>query len=84
MKNLIEMMFKKQEDSTKMKVWSIILLVGFALFSIVIYSSKISFNNLMVYLTALVLYLLFSLSFIGSLRGRANVLDMKKRLDKHL
>ena len=52
MKNLMETMFRNQEDSMKMKVWSIILLIGFALLSVLVFVSKISFNNIMIYLIA--------------------------------
>ncbi|WP_449398311.1 hypothetical protein [Chryseobacterium wanjuense] len=60
MKNLMNTMFKNQEDSMKMKVWSIILLIGFALFSVLVFASKISFNSLMIYLIAFAAYVGFS------------------------
>ncbi|WP_415327055.1 hypothetical protein [Chryseobacterium sp. MMS23-Vi53] len=83
MKNLMETMFKGQEDSLKMKVWSIILLIGFALFSVLIFVSKISFNSLMIYLIAFVAYMGFSLLFIGSLNEKNKSLYIKKRFDRH-
>jgi hypothetical protein len=83
MKNLMETMFKNREDALKMKVWSIILLIGFALFSVLIFVSKISFNSLMVYLVAFVAYIGFSLLFIRSLSERSRSLYIKKRLDRH-
>ncbi|SDR14751.1 hypothetical protein SAMN05421664_3790 [Chryseobacterium soldanellicola] len=83
MKNLMNMMFKNQEDSMKMKVWSIILLIGFALFSVLIFVSKITFNNLMIYLVAFVAYVGFSLFFISSLNGDHSSFEMRKRMNRH-
>ncbi|ALR30156.1 hypothetical protein ATE47_06305 [Chryseobacterium sp. IHB B 17019] len=83
MKNLMETMFKNHEDSLKMKVWSIILLIGFALFSVLIFVSKISFSSLLVYLVAFVAYIGFSLLFIRSLSESNRSLYIKKRLDRH-
>ncbi|KQT35521.1 hypothetical protein ASG22_00365 [Chryseobacterium sp. Leaf405] len=76
-------MFKSQEGSMKMRVLSIILLIGFALFSVLVFAAKISFNNLMVYLIAFVVYVGFSLMFISSLSERSNSLYIKKRMDRH-
>ena len=76
-------LFKSHEDSIKMRVWSIILLIGFALFSVLIFATKISFNNLMIYLIAFVAYVGFSLVFISSLSRDHNVLEMRKRMDRH-
>lgn len=75
--------FKSHEDSMKMKVWSIILLIGFALFSVLIFVTKMSFNNLMIYLIAFVAYVGFSLVFISSLNRDHNALEMRKRMDRH-
>lgn len=83
MKNLMKNMFKSQEDSLKMNVWSIILLIGFALFSVLIFVLKISFNSLMIYMIAFTAYIGFSLLFIGSLNDRNKSLYSKKRFDRH-
>lgn len=79
----MDTMFKSQEDSLKMKVWSIILLIGFALFSVLIFVSKISFSSLIVYAIAFVAYMGFSLLFIGSLNEKNKSLYIKKRFDRH-
>ncbi|SIP86454.1 hypothetical protein SAMN05880574_10171 [Chryseobacterium sp. RU37D] len=83
MKSLMEIMFKDREDSLKMKFWSIILLLGFALFSVLIFISKISFKSILVYLTAFIAYVGFSLLFIRSLSEKNRGLYIKKRLDRH-
>lgn len=76
-------MFKNQESSMKMRILSIILLIGFALFSVLVFVAKISFNNLMIYLIAFAAYIGFSLLFISSLNESSNSLYIKKRMDRH-
>lgn len=83
MKNLMETMFRNQEDSMKMKVWSIILLIGFALLSVLVFVSKISFNNIMIYLIAFAAYIGFSFMFINSLMEKHSVMQSKKRMNRH-
>lgn len=79
----MNILFKNHEDSMKMKVWSIILLIGFALFSVLIFATKTSFSNLMIYVIAFVAYLGFSLVFISSLNRDHNALEMRKRMNRH-
>lgn len=76
-------MFKRNEDSLKMKVLSIILLIGFGLFSVLVFASKMDFNSLMVYLIAFLAYVGFSLLFVRSLSKSNRSLYIKKRLDRH-
>ncbi|MCS3529263.1 hypothetical protein [Chryseobacterium sp. JUb7] len=82
-KNVMGLMFKNREDSMKMRVLSIMLLVGFALFSALVSLSKISFSNLMIYSIAFVAYVGFSLVFISSLTGNSYHTEIKKRASRH-
>ncbi|WP_267403143.1 MULTISPECIES: hypothetical protein [unclassified Chryseobacterium] len=86
-KSLIMMKYferlKTQEVSATMTIWSIVLLIGFALFSVLIYMSKINVSNLMIYLIAFGAYIGFSLVFISSLRETNHPMQIKKRLDRH-
>lgn len=75
--------FKNHESSLKMRVLSIILLIGFALFSVLVFAAKISINNLIIYLIAFAAYIGFSLLFISSLSENNNSLYIKKRMDRH-
>jgi predicted tellurium resistance membrane protein TerC len=75
--------FKNQESSLKMRVLSIILLIGFALFSALVFAAKISINNLIIYLIAFAAYIGFSLLFISSLSESNHSLYIKKRMDRH-
>jgi len=76
-------MFKSQEGAMKMRVLSIILLIGFALLSVLVFATKINFNNIMIYLIAFAAYVGFSLMFIGSLSESSKSLYIKKRMDRH-
>ncbi|ANF52767.1 hypothetical protein A0O34_20605 [Chryseobacterium glaciei] len=67
MKDLFEMIFRTREDSTKVQVLSIFLLIGFGLFCLLIFTAKIHLNSLLVYATAFLAYVGFSLLFISSL-----------------
>ncbi|AZA54703.1 hypothetical protein [Chryseobacterium sp. G0201] len=78
MKNLFEMIFRNREDSTKIQVLSIFLLIGFGLFCTFIYSAKFNVDNLMVYITAFLAYVGFCLMFISSL-----LRNMKKKINRH-
>ena len=69
MRAFFEMIFKRNEDAAKMHIWSLLLVLSFAAFSVLVYSSKPSLNSLMVYLTAFAAYIGFGLVFIGSLAG---------------
>lgn len=75
--------WKTQEVSAAMTIWCIVLLTSFALFSVLIYMSKISVNSLMIYLIAFGAYIGFSLIFVSSLRETTHPMQMKKRLDRH-
>lgn len=74
---------KTQKVSTEMSLWSIILLVGFALFSVMVFMSKITVNSLMIYLIAFGAYIGFSLIFVSSLRETNHPMQIKKRLNRH-
>jgi len=82
-KNIMGLLFKNQEDSTKMRVLSMMLLIGFALFSALVSLTKISFSNLIIYTIALVAYIGFSLVFISSLTGNSYHSDIRKRVKRH-
>ncbi|PQA92886.1 hypothetical protein B0A69_11985 [Chryseobacterium shigense] len=73
------MIFKRNEDAAKMNIWSLMLLLSFAVFSVLVYASKPSFNSLIVYLTAFAAYLGFGLVFISSLAGKMNSSHMRKK-----
>ncbi|AZA50490.1 hypothetical protein EG346_20910 [Chryseobacterium carnipullorum] len=73
------MIFKRNEDAAKMNIWSLMLLLSFAVFSVLVYASKPSFNSLIVYLTAFAAYLGFGLVFISSLAGKMNSSQMRKK-----
>ncbi|CAA7386741.1 MULTISPECIES: hypothetical protein [Chryseobacterium] len=86
-RNVFEMIFKRNEDSAKMNIWSLFLLSSFAVFSVLVYASytsKPSLNSLMIYIIALVAYLSFGLVFISSLAGSIGSSSWKKRSDRHL
>ncbi|CAA7197190.1 hypothetical protein [Chryseobacterium potabilaquae] len=86
-RNVFEMIFKRNEDSAKMNIWSLFLLSSFAVFSVLVYASytsKPSLNSLMIYIIALVAYLSFGLVFISSLAGSIGTSSWKKRSDRHL
>ncbi|WP_326983601.1 hypothetical protein VUJ46_03360 [Chryseobacterium sp. MYb264] len=74
---------KTHEVSATMFIWSIILLVGFALLSVMVYLSKINVSNLIIYLIAFGAYIGFSLLFVSSLRETNHPMQIKKRLDRH-
>ncbi|MBE4949179.1 MULTISPECIES: hypothetical protein [Chryseobacterium] len=75
MRSFFEMIFKRNEDAAKLNIWSLLLVLSFAAFSVLVYASKPSFNSLIIYLTAFAAYLGFGLVFISSLAGKS----MKKR-----
>ncbi|RLJ32275.1 hypothetical protein CLU97_1726 [Chryseobacterium sp. 7] len=75
MRSFFEMIFKRNEDAAKLNIWSLLLVLSFAAFSVLVYASKPSFNSLIIYLTAFAAYLGFGLVFISSLAGK----EMKKR-----
>jgi len=75
MRSFFEMIFKRNEDAAKLNIWSLLLVLSFAAFSVLVYASKPSFNSLIIYLTAFTAYLGFGLVFISSLAGKS----MKKR-----
>ncbi|MCT2409374.1 MULTISPECIES: hypothetical protein [Chryseobacterium] len=79
MRDFFEMIFKRNEDAAKMNIWSLMLLLSFAVFSVLVYASKPSFNSLIVYLTAFAAYLGFGLVFISSLAGKMNSSQMRKK-----
>jgi hypothetical protein len=79
MRDFFEMIFKRNEDAAKMHIWSLLLLLSFAVFSVLVYALKPSFNNLIVYLTAFAAYLGFGIVFISSLAGRMNSSYLRKR-----
>lgn len=78
MRDFFEMIFKRNEDAAKMHIWSLVLLLSFAIFSVVIYAANPSFNSLIVYLTAFAAYLGFGIVFISSLTGKINTSRMNK------
>ncbi|WP_131701428.1 hypothetical protein [Chryseobacterium sp. FH2] len=82
MKNFVERI-KTQEDSMKVRVLSIILLGAFALLSMLIFMSKFSLNNTIIYLAAIGAYLGFGLIFISSLTGNVNYIQSKKKFRRH-
>ncbi|MCW3162172.1 hypothetical protein [Chryseobacterium oryctis] len=71
---------RTQEVSVKMRIWSVVLLIGFAIFSVLVYLSKITFNNIMIYLIAIGAYIGFSILFMISLKQSNNPMQIKKRL----
>ncbi|KMQ61413.1 hypothetical protein ACM46_15425 [Chryseobacterium angstadtii] len=76
------MIFKRNEDAAKMNIWSLMLLLSFAVFSVLvylIYASKPDFNSVIIYVTAFVAYLGFGLVFISSLTGKMNSSQMRKK-----
>ncbi|WP_431609380.1 hypothetical protein [Chryseobacterium sp. 'Rf worker isolate 10'] len=75
MRSFFEMIFKRNEDAAKLNIWSLLLVLSFAAFSVLVYASKPSFNSLIIYLTAFAAYIGFGLIFISSLAGKS----MKKR-----
>lgn len=82
MRAFFEMIFKRNEDAAKMNIWSLMLLLSFAVFSVLvyfIYTSNPSFNSLIVYLTAFAAYLGFGIVFISSLAGNMSSSDMRKK-----
>ncbi|WP_131401735.1 MULTISPECIES: hypothetical protein [unclassified Chryseobacterium] len=82
MRDFFEMIFKRNEDAAKMNIWSLMLLLSFAVFSVLvyfIYATKPGFNSLIVYLTAFAAYLGFGLVFISSLTGKMNSSQMRKK-----
>ncbi|WP_131797313.1 hypothetical protein [Chryseobacterium kwangjuense] len=82
MRAFFEMIFKRNEDAAKMNIWSLMLLLSFAVFSVLVYfmyTSNPSFNSLIVYLTAFAAYLGFGIVFISSLAGNMNSSNMRKK-----
>ncbi|CEJ71658.1 hypothetical protein [Chryseobacterium oranimense] len=82
MRAFFEMIFKRNEDAAKMNIWSLMLLISFAVFSVLVYfayASKPDFNSLIVYLTAFAAYIGFGIVFISSLTGRMNSSYMSKK-----
>jgi hypothetical protein len=75
MRAFFEMIFKRNEDAAKLNIWSLLLVMSFAAFSVLVYASKPSLNSLIIYLTAFAAYIGFGLVFISSLAGTG----MKKR-----
>ncbi|RXM41406.1 hypothetical protein BOQ62_01155 [Chryseobacterium sp. CH21] len=75
MRSFFEMIFKRNEDAAKLNIWSLLLVLSFAAFSVLVYASEPSFNSLIIYLTAFAAYLGFGFVFISSLAGKS----MKKR-----
>ena len=69
MRAFFEMIFKRNEDAAKMHIWSLLLVVSFAAFFVLVYTLKPSFNSLIIYLTAFAAYIGFGLVFISSLAG---------------
>lgn len=80
MRAFFEMIFKRNEDAAKMHIWSLLLVLSFAAFSVLVYSLKPSLNSLIIYLTAFAAYIGFGLLFIGSLSGTG----MKKRIGRDI
>lgn len=81
MRAFFEMIFKRNEDAAKMHIWSLLLVLSFAVFSVLVYSSKPSLNSLIIYLTAFAVYIGFGLVFISSLAGTTS---MKKRSGRNI
>ncbi|KYH07665.1 hypothetical protein EGI15_08070 [Chryseobacterium cucumeris] len=75
MRAFFEMIFKRNEDAAKLHIWSLMLVLSFAAFSVLVYALEPSFNSLIIYLTAFAAYIGFGLVFISSLAGTR----MKKR-----
>ena len=75
MRDFFEMIFKRNEDAAKLHIWSLLMVLSFAAFSVLVYALKPSFNSLIIYLTAFAAYIGFGLVFISSLTGKS----MKKR-----
>lgn len=75
MRAFFEMIFKRNEDAAKLHIWSLMLVLSFAAFSVLVYALEPSFNSLIIYLTAFAAYIGFGLVFISSLGGTR----MKKR-----
>jgi len=75
MRDFFEMIFKRNEDAAKLHIWSLLMVLSFAAFSMLVYALKPSFNSLIIYLTAFAAYIGFGLVFISSLTGKS----MKKR-----
>ncbi|WP_223598933.1 hypothetical protein [Chryseobacterium sp. GVT01B] len=75
MRDFFEMIFKRNEDAAKMNIWSVLLVLSFAAFSVLVYALKPSLNSLIIYLTAFAAYIGFGLVFISSLTRTG----MKKR-----
>ncbi|PWN62860.1 hypothetical protein C1634_008790 [Chryseobacterium viscerum] len=75
MRSFFEMIFKRNEDAAKLNIWSLLLVMSFAAFSVLVYALKPSLNSLIIYLTAFAAYIGFGLVFISSLAGTG----MKKR-----
>ncbi|WP_124531043.1 hypothetical protein [Chryseobacterium sp. KBW03] len=75
MRAFFEMIFKRNEDAAKLNIWSLLLVMSFAAFSVLVYALKPSLNSLIIYLTAFAAYIGFGLVFISSLAGTG----MKKR-----
>ena len=69
MRAFFEMIFKRNEDAAKMHIWSLLLVLSFAAFSVLVYTLKPSFNSLIIYLTAFAAYIGFGLVVISSLAG---------------
>ncbi|MCQ9633592.1 hypothetical protein MP478_07450 [Chryseobacterium sp. WG14] len=80
MRDFFEMIFKRNEDAAKMHIWSLLLVLSFAIFSVLVYTLKPSFNSLIIYLTAFAAYIGFGLVFISSLAGTS----MKKRSSRNI
>ncbi|OCA72489.1 hypothetical protein BBI01_10230 [Chryseobacterium artocarpi] len=80
MRAFFEMIFKRNEDAAKMHIWSLLLVLSFAAFSVLVYSLKPSLNSLIIYLTAFAAYIGFGLLFISSLSGTG----MKKRIGRDI
>lgn len=82
MRDFFEMIFKRNEDAAKMNIWSLMLLLSFAVFSVLvylIYATEPGFNSLIVYLTAFAAYLGFGLVFISSLARKMNSSNLRKK-----
>ncbi|KFF23639.1 hypothetical protein IW16_25670 [Chryseobacterium vrystaatense] len=76
------MIFKRNEDAAKMNIWSLMLLLSFGVFSVLvylIYATEPGFNSLIVYLTAFAAYLGFGLVFISSLARKMNSSNLRKK-----
>ncbi|WP_100074024.1 hypothetical protein [Chryseobacterium camelliae] len=82
MKNVKEMTTNTPKSLTQTHMLSIALLFVFAVFSVLLYVSNISFNNLMVYLVALIAYGGFSALFISSLNRKK--MQIRKKLERNI